>query len=147
VGHEVESLPDVRSTEARSAGIDRPDGVTLSFHVSRNSVEPSKSAFRRNLFAKDRERPALADEPEELGPQVALVIEASFFARRTERLTRARPRPDFSIFWPPGFLKCITPNSDSRKKVALRVPLKISRLHIYNGPFIHVTGDDEPTRN
>jgi hypothetical protein len=42
VGHKVQSLPDVRSTEARSAGIDRPDGVTRSFQVRRNKVEPSE---------------------------------------------------------------------------------------------------------
>jgi hypothetical protein len=45
VGHEVQSLPDVRRPEARSAGIERPDGVALCFQVSVNSVEPSKSVL------------------------------------------------------------------------------------------------------
>jgi hypothetical protein len=33
VGHPVNSLPDVRGADARSAEIDRPDGVTLTFQV------------------------------------------------------------------------------------------------------------------
>jgi len=64
VGHEVQSLPDVRRPEARSAQIRRPDGVTRSFQVSRNNVEPSKSVLRRNLLAKNCVRAALAYEPE-----------------------------------------------------------------------------------
>jgi hypothetical protein len=53
LGHEVKPLAEHRRTVPRSAGIGRPDGVTLSFQVSRNNIEPSKSVFRRNLFAKD----------------------------------------------------------------------------------------------
>jgi len=68
VAHEVQSLPDVRRPEARSAGIRRPDGVTRSFQVSRNNVEPSKPVFARNLLAKDCVRRALANEPEPCGP-------------------------------------------------------------------------------
>jgi hypothetical protein len=53
LGHEVQSLPDVRRPEARSAQIRRPDGVTRSFQISRNNVEPSEAVFGRNLLAKD----------------------------------------------------------------------------------------------
>jgi len=68
VGHPVQSLPDVRRTEARSAGIDRPDGVRLAFQVSAYSVEPMQRVLACNLLAKDNERAALADDLEERGP-------------------------------------------------------------------------------
>jgi hypothetical protein len=62
VTHPVESLSNVRRTEARSAGIDRPNGVTRTFQVSLYKVEPSKSVFACNLLSKDRDRSALIDE-------------------------------------------------------------------------------------
>jgi hypothetical protein len=58
----------VRRTEARSASINRPDGVTLSFQVKRYKVEPSEAVTACNLFTKDRERSALADEMEPRRP-------------------------------------------------------------------------------
>jgi hypothetical protein len=44
-GHEVEPLAQVRSADPRCTGIKRPDGVTLSFQVSTNSVEPLKAVW------------------------------------------------------------------------------------------------------
>jgi hypothetical protein len=58
----------VRRTEARSAGINRPAGVALSFQVSVYKVDPSESVFARNLLAKDDARAADSDEMEERGP-------------------------------------------------------------------------------
>jgi hypothetical protein len=58
----IQSLSDVRRTEARRAGIDRPEGVTLAFHVRLNNVEPSKSVLARNLFAKASDRAEDFDE-------------------------------------------------------------------------------------
>jgi hypothetical protein len=54
--------------EARSRGNDRPDGVTCSFQVSLNKIEPSVSVLARNLFAKDCDRAALFNEPMECWP-------------------------------------------------------------------------------
>ena len=68
VTHPVESLSDVRRTEARSAGINAPPGVTRSFQVSEYKVEPSKSVLARNLLAKDNDRAVDADEMVERGP-------------------------------------------------------------------------------
>ena len=59
---EVESLSDVRRPDARRAAILRPEGVTLSFHVSVYKVEPVKAVLRRDLLAKDVARAADADE-------------------------------------------------------------------------------------
>jgi hypothetical protein len=94
VGTEENSLPDVRRPEARSAGINRPDGVTLSFQVSVNKVEPSESVVTRNLFAKDKLRARLADEREPDGPEMTFIGCAGSFSGNRERLTRARSRPD-----------------------------------------------------
>ncbi len=58
----------MRCAEARSAEIERPEGVARAFHVRLNKVEPSKSVLARNLFAKELARSALADEMEERGP-------------------------------------------------------------------------------
>lgn len=68
VGHPVQSLSDVRRTDARRAEIDRPEGVARSFQVSVYKVEPSKSVFARNLLTKDDWRAALPDEVMECGP-------------------------------------------------------------------------------
>lgn len=62
VGHEEQSLPLVRSADARSAQIRRPDGVTASFQVSENKVEPLEAKLARNLLSKDDWRATLADE-------------------------------------------------------------------------------------
>lgn len=59
---EPEALSDMRSTDARSAQIDRPDGVVLSFQVSLNKVEPTEAVFARNLLSKDLRRSADANE-------------------------------------------------------------------------------------
>jgi len=75
--------------EARSAGIDRPAGVTRAFQVSLYKVEPSKAVFACNLFAKHCDRSALFDEMEERGPQVPLVSKPATLACRAERLAGA----------------------------------------------------------
>jgi len=63
----METLPDVRRAEARSAKIERPDGVVLCFHVSVYKVEPADAVFACNLLAEDCARVALADEVVESG--------------------------------------------------------------------------------
>jgi hypothetical protein len=63
-----EPLTLVRRSNARSRKINRPDGVADAFHVSRYKVEPSKSVFGRNLFAKDCVRSADLDKVEPRRP-------------------------------------------------------------------------------
>jgi hypothetical protein len=75
-------LSDVRGADAVCAQYDRPAGVTFSFQVCRYSIEPSVAHRAFNLLAKDDVRAALADEAEELGPQVPLVGSAFAFAGR-----------------------------------------------------------------
>jgi hypothetical protein len=56
VGHPIQTLPEMRRADPRSAGIDRPEGVVRSLHVSLYKVEPCEAAFTRNLLAKNCER-------------------------------------------------------------------------------------------
>jgi hypothetical protein len=88
VGHEPHSLSNVRRPDARSRETDRPDGVTFSFQVILNKIEPPVANRCFNLFPHDDRRAALLEEPEPTGPQVPLVSKPSSFACRAERLTR-----------------------------------------------------------
>ena len=92
-GHEVETLPEVRSADPRSAGICRPDGVARSFQVRANKVEPPETVRTRNLLSKDDWRAALLDEREPGGPEVPIVGEAFRSPRLRERLTGAGACP------------------------------------------------------
>jgi hypothetical protein len=79
VGHpqcdNPQALSDVRRTDARSRGIDRPDGVTCIFQVSLYNVELSEAALSRHLLAKHDVRAALADETEPCRPEMSLIVE------------------------------------------------------------------------
>lgn len=66
----------MRRAEARSAEIERRDGVTLAFQVSVYSVEPCKAVRARNLLSNDDARSALLNELKPGWPEVPLVVEA-----------------------------------------------------------------------
>jgi hypothetical protein len=53
VGHEPQSVSDMRCADARSRYTDRPDGVISRFHISLNKVEPTVTNRSANLFSKD----------------------------------------------------------------------------------------------
>jgi hypothetical protein len=53
VGHEPQSLSDVRGADARSRHTDRPAGVVFTFQVSLNKVEPAVVNCCFNLLSKD----------------------------------------------------------------------------------------------
>jgi hypothetical protein len=130
VGHPVESLSDVRRTEARSAGIDRPAGVTRTFQVIEYKVEPSKSVLARNLLTHDDLRTALPDEPERFRPEVALVARAFPLAGGTERLAWTACGPDFAIVSPSSESKSEAPHADSGEEVDLSVSHKVGGLEL-----------------
>jgi hypothetical protein len=88
-GHPVQPLTDVRRTDARSAEISRPCGVARTFQIIKNKVEPLEAIRRRNLFAKDALRSALADEMVCRRPKVPLVSKPAAAACRAERLAGA----------------------------------------------------------
>jgi len=62
VGHPIQPVSDVRSTDARRRKRDRPDGVIQGFQVSLYKVEPRICVLARNLLSKDDCRAALRDE-------------------------------------------------------------------------------------
>jgi hypothetical protein len=141
---EEESLPPVRSADARSAGIECPAGVSLSFQVRANNVEPREPVLARNLLAKDDVRSMVADEGGEHRPEVALVVEASSFACVTERLARARARPDGAVVGPSSEPKSVGPGSDACEEVDLRVPIEFLRLDLFNASTVHDAWSDVP---
>ncbi|MBB5543572.1 hypothetical protein GGD70_003887 [Paraburkholderia fungorum] len=140
MGHEVRSIADVRSTDARRRERDTPDGVTHRFQVSLNKVDPRVDVLARNLFSKDDWRPALADEPCPSGPKVPLVSKPSAFACRAERLARTGTGPNRSIVRPASESKRVRPDTDSGEEMALGESEKVVWSDIFNAPFINVAG-------
>jgi hypothetical protein len=112
-------LPDVRSTDARSAKIDRSAGVALSFHVRLNKVEPCEARRTCNLLANDDARSALADETEELGPEMAGIVESELLSRSAKGSARARACPDRTVITPSGKPQGIGPDTDAGEEMAL----------------------------
>lgn len=84
------------------AKIRRRSGVTCSFQVCRHMIPPCVASSAGNLLAKYDSRTALADEPEKIGPQMALVFETALGAGLTEWLAGARTCPNRSVIGPPG---------------------------------------------
>jgi len=134
VGHEESPLPDVRRTDARSAQIDRPEGIARRFHVSLYKVEPSEAIFACNLLSKDWDRFRLCggDEVEPHGPQMPLVSKPSSFACRAERLAWARSRPNWTIVRPPSSAQGVRPDADPGEEVTLCVPFEVGGSNIFN---------------
>jgi hypothetical protein len=97
VGHPIEPVSDVRSTDARRRERDRPDPVSQAFQVILYKVDPRICVLARNLLSKDNWRTALADEMVECRPEVPLVSKPSAFACRAERLARTGTSPNRSI--------------------------------------------------
>jgi hypothetical protein len=151
VGHpdrcKSESLTDMRRTEARRAGIRRPEGVARSFQVRLNKIEPSESVLARNLFAKDDVRSALADEMVECGPKVPLVSKSAAFACRGERLARARTCPDICRVGDPRTAEPVGPDSNAREQMDLIEACQVSRSKINDRSAIDNTWTNESALN
>lgn len=147
VGHEPESLSDMRSADARSAAIDRPAGVVLTFQVRRNKVEPAKSVVARNLFTKDDSRTADADKVVPVRPYVPLIIKPCSFACRGERLARAGARPHRTIVEPACVPERIAPDTDTGKEVTLREAAEVRWCDIPKIPFVYDAWGDRSCRD
>jgi hypothetical protein len=132
VGHEIHSLPDVRSADARSAGIETPAGVSLVIQVRSYKVEPREAVKARYLFAKDCDRSSCFDESKPSWPKVPRIVERFAFAGRAEGLTGAGASPDFAVVGPSGEPECVTPNSNTAEEMALGVASQIVGLNIEN---------------
>lgn len=137
----------MRGATARRAGIDSPEGVARCFHVSRYKVEPAEAVLARNLLSKNVVRTALADEVEEGGPKVPLIIKPAAFACRAERLAWTRSGPHRTIIRPAGETERVGPDSDAGEEVALSKSRKLIWLDIGNAPLVHDAGRDVPRRD
>jgi hypothetical protein len=122
----------MRRADARRRERDRPEGVVHAFHVSLYKVDPSICVLARNLFSKDDCRAALADEVEEGGPKVPLIIKPASFACRAERLAGTGTGPDRSMIRPSGSTEGIGPDADAGEEMALDESSEFRRSNIDN---------------
>jgi hypothetical protein len=120
----------VRTANARSWKIERPAGVASSFQVSEYKVEPRPSSLARNLLSNDDSRSTGSDEPEPLGPEVEIAVEASSLACAGEVLARARPRPDVDVVGPLDVSQDSAPGANTGEEVALPVAGNVCGLEI-----------------
>ena len=141
-GHPVQSLPDVRRTDARRAQICRPNGVTRYFQVSVYKVEPVEAILARNLLSKHDWRMALCDEPIKLGPEVAGVIESAALTRATEGLAGTASRPYGAVVSPSSPSQGGAPDSDAGEEMALGVSSQVSCSDVCDAALIDNTGGD-----
>lgn len=119
-GHEEEAGSLVRCAETATCKIDSPEGVARRREVTRYNVEPSEPVAACNLLSKDESRRSISDEPEELGPEVFLIVKAPSLSSDRERLARTRPRPDREIARPARQIERKRPTPDPCEKVRLR---------------------------
>lgn len=151
VGHplsnEPESLPDVRSTDARSRDTGCPEGVTDSFHVSLYKVEPAMSNRCFNLLTKDDVRLALCDEVVEGWPKVPLVSKPKASACTAERLAGCGPCPHRPVVGPSCKSQGCRPATKACKEVALAIPGEVTGLNVSDVSFIYISWGDEARFN
>lgn len=146
-GHEVEALSEVRRADPRSAEIDRSAGVTRSFQVKENSVEPPEPSRARNLFANDDWRTTLADEAVPLGPEVPGVVDAATAAGLGERLARTRAAPDVEVVAVTGVAETGGPDGDAAEEVALAGSGDVGGGEICDRSFNDFSGRDQSGRD
>ena len=70
-----------------------------------------------NLFAKDRCRMALFDEPEKIWPEVTAVSSSLLFPGQREGLAGAGACPHFTVCGPAGKAQRQVPSPDAREKM------------------------------
>jgi hypothetical protein len=115
----------VRRTDARSAQIGTPAGISIAFHVSAYSGEPLPAILARNLLSKDDWRAALGDEAVKSGPEVSFVGMAFAESRDRKRLTWAGAGPDGAVVAPAGAAETVGPDADACEEVALVVASEV----------------------
>jgi hypothetical protein len=138
VGHEPQSLSDVRRADAASWKYGRCAGVAFRFQVSENKVEPAPSNRRLNLLTKDCSRSALADERCPRRPQMTFVIGRLAAAGCAEWLAGVRACPNRSVIGPSGEAQGDAPSSDAGEEMALRVFSEVTGPHVNNASLIHI---------
>jgi hypothetical protein len=132
----VDALSDMRRADAVCAKNGRPAGVTESFQVCENSIDPTELNRCRNLLTNDDWRTALFDETVEDGPEVPLVFRASFLSGRGEGLAGEACRPDRFVVGPAGEAEGERPSRQTCEKMMLREPLEVFRSDFREAPRV-----------
>jgi hypothetical protein len=143
VGHPPQPLSDVRREDAVCAEYDRPNGVAFSLQVCRYSIEPPVPNRAFNLLAKDAARATLADEPEHVGPEVAVVGLRLLLPGGAEGLAGAGAGPDGSVVGPSSESKSEGPTPDASKKMYLGEPFKVASVQVGDAPLVNHAVRDE----
>ena len=112
--------------------------------INSYSGEPFTSKVARNLFSKERCRPALGDEPEKSGPQVSSIGMATSLSSARKRLTGNGAGPDGPLVGPSGEPERMAPAADPGEEVALRVAFELIRRDLFDASLVHVAGRDQP---
>jgi hypothetical protein len=132
----------VRRADARSAQIRRPDGVTASFQVSENNVEPPEAISARNLLSKDDWRATLFDECEPCWPKMSRVENSLPLARVAERLAGTRAGPDVGGVGDAGESQGMRPSADACEEVPLSRSSDVCGCEVGDGTAVDSSGGD-----
>jgi len=142
VGHEPQSLSDVRCPDAASRQTNRPAGVTFSFQVSLNKIEPSVLNRCFNLLTKDDSRAALADKIEPDRPEVSIIGNAFLRASGAEGLAWATACPNRSVVRPSGKAQGVAPAAKTGEEMALNKSGKVTGSNILDAPCVDFASGD-----
>jgi len=131
--------------DAASWQYSRPDGVALSLQVIVYSIEPSVLNRLANLLANNRLR--VFDEPrtdefEELGPEVAGVVEPELLSGRREALAGAGGRDDGPVRVPARKAEREGPAADACEEVELIEPFEVFRRDFKDGARVDFAKGD-----
>lgn len=111
----------MRRPDPRIAQIGGPDFISQCFQIKTYSGEPFTSKFARNLLSKQLWRSFGTDEPQELGPEVPLIVFTFLLPRLREGLAGTGAGPDGAVIGPPGHAEGEGPPTDSCEQMYLRI--------------------------
>lgn len=114
-----------------------PNGVTFSLQVCLYSIEPSVPNCIFNLFTNNDVRAALADEPEERGPEMARVFLSFAFTGVAEGLAWAGTGPAWAF--ESGEIEGETPSSNPGEEMTLSKAKAILWREVSNAAFVNVS--------
>jgi len=136
VGHPIKTGSDMGRADAASWQYSRPDGVADSLQVIVYSIEPPVLNRLANLLANNRLRlfdESRTDEFEELGPEVAGVVEAELLSGRREALAGTGGCDDRPIRVPASEAERERPPANTREEVELVEAFKVFRRDFEDG--------------
>lgn len=122
----------MRGADTRSRKHRSPDVVTTSVEIKVNSGEPGQALRASDLFTNDDRRPDGVDEPMELGPEVALVLDAEALPGDAERLAGTGTAPPPIVVGKPGEPPGKSPPADAGEEMTGVESSEVHRSNIDN---------------